>query len=257
MKAKLLATTTVLALFAALPALAETTPTVGQRLDQSVAASRQVIADTVEKIRDMSADKDSNGAYNVQNVSLKTSAKGMIGQPVYNAKGDEISKVEDILLDKDGNATQIILTNGGFYGMGAKLVAIDFGLVYLRTNNTDVIMPITEESIKKMVPFSHETEDSKTGMHTIPVGSLSTKAMLSGHLLDNSSNQVAAIDNVTLTGGRAAQVIVSYNSTMGMGGEKLSIAYDQLQKVSHDEKVDFKLSDSLTARFKDYTTVNK
>lgn len=259
MKSTLLATT-ALTLLIALPALATTpqaTPTIGQRVDNSVAATQEAVDAAVERVRDMMAEKDSAGVYGTVAVDLKTSATGMIGQSVYNASNENVAKVEDVLVNSYGNAAQIILTNGGFLGVGAKLVAVDFALVYIRTGNNDVIVPITEETIKNMVPFSYDASDAKDGTRTIPTGYLSAKAMLAGHLFDGRGTQVASVDNVTFSGGRAAQVIVSYNTTLGMGGNKLAVSYDQLQKMGHASTVDFKLSQSLTTRFETFTRAAK
>ncbi len=255
MKTRLLATAAI-ALLIALPVSAATdtaAPTAGQRLDHGVAATQQAVADAVEKVRDMMVDKDSTGVYGTVAVDMKTSAAGIIGQSVYNVRNEAVAKVEDVLINSYGNAAQIILTNGGFLGVGAKLVAVDFSLVYIRTGNNDVIMPINEETINNMVPFSYDATDAKDGVRTIPTGYLSAKAMLDGHLFDGHGTQVAAVDNVTLNGGRANQVIVSYDKTLGMGGNKLAVSYDQLQKMGHGSTVDFKLTDTLTVRFENYT----
>jgi sporulation protein YlmC with PRC-barrel domain len=255
MKTRLL-TTTALTLLIALPAFAETTytsPTVGERLDQGVAATQQAVADAAEKIRDMMAEKDSSGAYSMVTINMNTSAAGMIGQQVHNAKNEQVAKVEDILINSYGNAAQIILTNGGFLGVGNKLVAVDFALVYMRNGDSDVIVPITEETIKNMVPFAYEASEVKDGVRTIPTGYLSAKAMLEGHLFDGRGTKVGAIENVSLRGGRANQVVVSYNTTLGIGGNKLAVSYDQLQKMGHGSVVDFKLNDPLTARFEAFT----
>lgn len=255
MKNQLL-TTTAIVLFVSFSAIAATTatsPTAGQRLDQGIAATEKAAVDVVEKVRDMMGEKDTAGTYGTVAINTKTSALGMIGQKVFNAKNEEISKVEDVLINQYGNATQIILTNGGFLGIGAKLVAVDFGLVYMRSGNSDVIMPITDDTIKNMAPFAYDITDSKDGTRTVPAGYLSAKAMLAGHLFDASGTQVGTIDNVSFIGGKATQVVIGYNATMGMGGNKLPVSYDLLQKMGHGSIVDFKLSDAQTARFEVYS----
>ena len=261
MKKNLLKTTAAFAVLLSLPALAATdsttTPTVGERLDSGVAATQKAVAVSIEKIKDMMADKATDGTYTIVEVNLASSIAQMIGQDVHNAKAEKVSKVEDILINQAGNAAQIILTNGGFLGMGARLVAVDYGLVYMRTDNGDVIMPVTDEIIKNMVPFSYDTAEAKNGMRTVPAGYLSAKAMLDGHLLDARGQEVGAIDNVTLPGGRAGKVIVGYNTTMGMGGDKIAISYDLLEKTTRGTKVDFKMTEGMATRFTFFTTVTK
>lgn len=260
MNTKLLATTTAIALLTALPVLASAqsgSPTAGQRLDSGITATENALSDAAENVRDMFADKDSSGAYPDITYNMKTSAAGIIGQSVYNTKNEEVAKVQDILINPNGIASQVILTNGGFLGMGAKLVALDYGLVYVRNNNNDVIMAITEEVIKNMVPFSYTAADAKDGMRTVPPGYLSAKAMLAGHLLDSQGKQVASVDNISLNRGDATYVIVSQHTTLGMGGDKYALAYDRLQMTRADRKaettIDFKLSETQSARFESHT----
>ena len=71
--------------------------------------------------------------------------------------------------------------------------------------------------------------------------------------IDASGTQVGTIDNVSFIGGKATQVVIGYNATMGMGGNKLAVSYDLLQKMGHGSIVDFKLSDAQTARFEVYS----
>ncbi len=249
MRKTLLSTTTALALLVALPALAatdSTSPTIGQSLDKGVAATQEAVSDAVDKVRDMTTD---NGTVDI---NPKASAAGIIGQKVYNVRKEEVGKVEDVLIDQNGNASQIILTNGGFLGIGAKLVAVDFSLVYTRTDNNDVIVPITDETVKRMVPFSYDVSDATAGLHTIPAGNLSAKAILDGHLLNAQNVQIGAIDNLTIGGNYSGRVLASYNTTMGMGGGVVAMPYDQLQKINHGTTVDFKLTDVQSAKFENY-----
>src|SRR5690606_21366590 len=90
--------------------------------------------------------------------STRVTAAGMIGQPVYNHKGDRVAQVNDIILDKDGNAKMVILSDAGFFKMG-KLVAFDYSLISQRSKDGDVIMPLTETTIYKAQNFSYDPRE--------------------------------------------------------------------------------------------------
>lgn len=58
-------------------------------------------------------------------------ASNIIGQSVYNGTGDDaqnIGKVNDVILDKEGNAEAIVVGVGGFLGIGQKEVALEYDL---------------------------------------------------------------------------------------------------------------------------------
>ncbi|MGH6959077.1 MAG: PRC-barrel domain-containing protein [Dongiaceae bacterium] len=51
-------------------------------------------------------------------------ADKLIGMTVYNSAGEEVGKVDDILLDKEGKVSGVVLDVGGFLGLGGKSVGI-------------------------------------------------------------------------------------------------------------------------------------
>jgi len=247
MKKNLLATSMTLALLAALPAMAATdssAPTVGERVDSGIESTKKAADRVAEKIRDLMSDTNAT-----VEVGVDSSAHTLIGQKVSNIRGETIGKVEDVLVDANGNATQVVLANGGLMGIGAKLVALDYSLLYTRNNNSEVMIPLSDETIKSLIPFTYDKSEASAVLHTMGANQMSAKAILAGNLLDSKGRTIASIDDVTLNAGRMEYLIVSYGTTMGMGGHKAALAYPQAQGIVRDGAVDFKLSDVLSARF--------
>ena len=59
-------------------------------------------------------------------------ASNIIGKSVFNGTGEDaenIGKVNDLVLDAEGNIQAIVVGVGGFLGMGQKNVALEYGLV--------------------------------------------------------------------------------------------------------------------------------
>ena len=54
-------------------------------------------------------------------------ASQFIGQPVTNQAGERVGDVNDLLLDKNGQISTVVIGVGGFLGVGEKNVAIPFG----------------------------------------------------------------------------------------------------------------------------------
>ena len=56
-------------------------------------------------------------------------------QNVYDASDNTIGEISDVLLDKDGHVTAVMLSVGGFLGLGAKYVGVPFNA--LRTTDKE------------------------------------------------------------------------------------------------------------------------
>jgi sporulation protein YlmC with PRC-barrel domain len=65
-------------------------------------------------------------------------ASKLVGVSVMGADQKKIGKIEDILVDHDGNAQVVVVSVGGFLGMGAKDVGVPFKTMQWRTEGRTV-----------------------------------------------------------------------------------------------------------------------
>jgi sporulation protein YlmC with PRC-barrel domain len=88
-------------------------------------------------------------------------ASKLIGSSVYNDHDEKIGSVDDVLLGSDNAATKVILSVGGFLGMGSKLVAVSCQQLQLgdtkhaSSDNKVVIPGATKESLKALPDFHY------------------------------------------------------------------------------------------------------
>ncbi len=160
---KQLLLTTALAALVAGPALAQDTstqpgqsPTVQTPLpaptaqDQAAPAAETATEQTVtpppadaimpvENATDMRADK-------------------LIGTLVYNAEGQEVGSVQDIVFDKDGKIVGVVLKVGGLLGIGGKSVGIKWDEVQVMPQEDIVKVNYTEDQLKVAPAF--KTQDA-------------------------------------------------------------------------------------------------
>ena len=55
------------------------------------------------------------------------SAEGLMGKNVVGSDGEKLGSVEDVIVDPaSGEAKQLVISSGGFLGVGAKQIAVDF-----------------------------------------------------------------------------------------------------------------------------------
>ena len=73
-----------------------------------------------------------------------------VGQPIVNAEGNKIGDVNDVLFDRTGKITTVVIGVGGFLGLGAKKVALPFeAITYSDENGKRLIMvPLTKEALQ-------------------------------------------------------------------------------------------------------------
>jgi sporulation protein YlmC with PRC-barrel domain len=73
-----------------------------------------------------------------------------LGKPIVNASGEKIGDVSDVLFERSGKITSVVIGVGGFLGLGAKQVAIPFEAVTYREQDGDrqIIVPLTKEALQ-------------------------------------------------------------------------------------------------------------
>jgi uncharacterized protein YrrD len=212
------------------------------------------VGNTTESFNALFIDDTADAKPESMEFRTRTTASGMIGQPVFNSRNERIATVEDIILDQSGNAQLVVLANGGFLGVGEKLAAFDYNMVSKRDANGDVIMPLSEETIKKVTAFSYESEDRADNLRVMPTGGISVKEVLDGQIVADDKKTLADVDNLTFAGGRADRLIVSFDKTLGMGGQQAALSYKALRIVREPNStdIDFQMSANQTANFETY-----
>jgi sporulation protein YlmC with PRC-barrel domain len=87
-------------------------------------------------------------------------ASKVIGSSVYNDKNEKIGSIDDILIGKDNQPTEAVLSVGGFLGLGSKLVAVPYNKLQFGNtkNNSDnrVMMPgATKDTVGAMADYHY------------------------------------------------------------------------------------------------------
>lgn len=79
-------------------------------------------------------------------------------QNVYDPGDNKIGEIMDVLVDRDGKATALIIGVGGFLGMGEKDVAVPFNAVQVTTkdNKRYLVMNTTKDALKGAKGFKYD-----------------------------------------------------------------------------------------------------
>ena len=80
-------------------------------------------------------------------------------QNVYDPSDNKIGEIMDVLMDKEGKATALIVGVGGFLGAGEKDVAVPFNAVRMTTkdnNKAYLVMNSTKNALKNAKGFKYD-----------------------------------------------------------------------------------------------------
>jgi len=90
----------------------------------------------------------------VVKVSTGYRASKVIGSSVVNDAGDTVGKVDEIIVGPDGKAPFVVISVGGFLGLGDKLVALPYE--QMRTDGKKIVLPgATKDSLETLPEFKY------------------------------------------------------------------------------------------------------
>jgi hypothetical protein len=85
------------------------------------------------------------------------------GTKVRNANKEAIGKIDDIYLDKDGKVTDVVISVGGFLGVGSKDVAVKWSDIAVSQEDTSLVLTtsLTKDALAALPDYT-KTDRRKT-----------------------------------------------------------------------------------------------
>jgi len=84
-------------------------------------------------------------------------AATLIGDDVVNAQGDDLGKIEAIMLDvRSGRIAYAVLSFGGFLGFGSKLFAIPWNALTLDAREERIVLNVSKEKLENAEGFDKD-----------------------------------------------------------------------------------------------------
>lgn len=100
------------------------------------------------------------------------SAGSLTGNGVVNPQGEDLGKIEEIMIDlNSGQVAYCVLSFGGIMGMGGKLFAIPWQALTVDTDRKVFVLNVDKETLKKAPGFDKnnwpdmEAEDWLVGVY--------------------------------------------------------------------------------------------
>lgn len=86
------------------------------------------------------------------------SASTITGDNVRNLDGDNLGHIEELVIDIDsGRVNYAVLSSGGFLGVGDKLFAIPWDLLTVDTDNKEVVLDLSKETLESAPGFDKDS----------------------------------------------------------------------------------------------------
>ena len=90
----------------------------------------------------------------VENIPVFLSADKMKGEKVTNINGDELGKIEDVMIDQDaGKIAYVVIKFGGFLGIGDKEFAIPWDALSGGQGGSPFTLKINKDILEKAEGF--------------------------------------------------------------------------------------------------------
>jgi sporulation protein YlmC with PRC-barrel domain len=84
-------------------------------------------------------------------------ASTLDGDKILSTDGEEVGKVKDIMLDmQSGRIAYVVMSSGGFLGIGDKLLAIPWSALTLDTDRKCFLLSLSSERIKNAPGFDKQ-----------------------------------------------------------------------------------------------------
>ncbi|TPN90398.1 PRC-barrel domain-containing protein [Mesorhizobium sp. B1-1-5] len=186
----------------------------------------------------------------------------IMGAAVYDSTADDATKigdVNDIVLDKDGNAKLVVIGVGGFLGVGEKNVAYDFSKLEWVTKKGDrwLVAKTTKDELKAQPNFDTKAYDTaaaptaqttnsqaangkidttstasidKSSLTEMPSDKISAANLIGTNVYGADDAKVGEIGDVILTGDKKVDaIIVDVGGFLGIGEKKVAVAMENLK----------------------------
>ena len=93
----------------------------------------------------------------VRTVAAGYRASKVIGSSVLNQANETIGKIDDLLVTRDGKEPYVVLSVGGFLGMGTRMVIVRYDSLKFADNK--IVLPGgTKEGLKMLPAFEYSKE---------------------------------------------------------------------------------------------------
>ena len=91
----------------------------------------------------------------------KAEATGVLGRMVHDSSGQQVGRVVDVVVDPSGTARAIVVDTGGFMGLGARRVAVNWNLVHVPppgSKDDGINIDLSDDQVKSAPEYTDRSK---------------------------------------------------------------------------------------------------
>ncbi|WP_031551716.1 PRC-barrel domain-containing protein [Parvularcula oceani] len=126
------------------------------------------------------------------------------------ADGEQVARIEDVLVDADGKAKSVIVASGGLFGVGADQYAVDYDRVEASWEGEELTLgsDLTTDELEAMEPFDLQTAQQEMGSVTL------ASDLRGSDLVIGQSDESASVEDIAMAkDGSIEALVVAYDGT--------------------------------------------
>ena len=207
----------------------------GQAVDKAADATAEAAEDGYNAVT--SIFETPSATLRVDNYVLApnaVTASYVIGADVRNPQNETIASVADIIIEQDGDAELLILSDGGFLGFADKKVAIPFenaNLTFDEDGTRIVGVAFTQAHLDLAKPYYYETPEGTMdeGAHIMASDHMSVAAIVGSEVkLTNKEERVTVADILMDKAGESERAVLEVGGFLGFGERLVSVPFSAL-----------------------------
>lgn len=76
--------------------------------------------------------------------------EGILGKEIYSATGEDMGRIVDVLVDRNGDVRAAIIDFGGFLGVGSRKIAVDWRAIQFSSNGKldRIVLSLTRNEVR-------------------------------------------------------------------------------------------------------------
>lgn len=160
----------------------------------------------------------------VQMATEQFRASKILGVNIENTAGETVGEVKDLVMLRDQQGLQAILSVGGFLGIGDKLVAIPYDKLQVSRKDDDIqiMYNTTKAELEGLPKFPYK--ESEAGHMT-----LRTSDLIGANVKNVTNETIGEVDDLIIPAAQnMPQVILSVGEYVGDDEKLVAIPYDAL-----------------------------
>jgi hypothetical protein len=95
-------------------------------------------------------------------------ARTLIGLDIKNGQNETIGEIDDVVVDADGRVQQVVVSVGGFLGVGARNVAISWNDIHFDAQREVATVNMTKDQLSAQPEFQRRRPEPTTTAPTPP-----------------------------------------------------------------------------------------